>query len=219
MALESPNCGGRQARGLHADDRHVGQRVGADDLGLELPAVGGLDRDFLGAADDVVVGQDVALVVIDDAAAESAADPLLRGGFVGDLHSRGQLPAEEPAQLLAQVVRDLRPLAAVGLPRRLPRRRARGTARPPGRRGDLATSVTSMCTTLSLTRVGDRMDGAADVRQQAALAVGQGRPAGFFGHGLLGCAALDALLLRLGLRLAVVLAPGRKAAQPAIRWP
>ena len=51
----------RKPGGVDLHDRHVGQRVGADHLGLELAMVEQLDRDPVGAFDHVGVGEDVAV--------------------------------------------------------------------------------------------------------------------------------------------------------------
>ena len=54
------------------DQRDVGVGIGADDARAESPAVRQLHRDPLGAIDDVVVGQDAAVGVDDEAAAGAA---------------------------------------------------------------------------------------------------------------------------------------------------
>ena len=48
--------------------RDVGLGVGADQFGLQLRAVGEIDLDLVGVGDDVVVGDDDALLGIDDEA-------------------------------------------------------------------------------------------------------------------------------------------------------
>ena len=50
---------GRQVLRVDLHDGHIGVGIGADHLGLELPAIEQPDRDLLGAFDDVVVGEDV----------------------------------------------------------------------------------------------------------------------------------------------------------------
>ncbi len=63
---------GRQAAGVNLDDGQVGQRIDAVDLARQLPAVGQDHGDLGRVLDDVAVGQDPALGVVD----ESGADPL-----------------------------------------------------------------------------------------------------------------------------------------------
>ena len=73
-----------QAVGVDLEQREVVRRVGADDLGGELLAVGAdLDRDLLGAVDDVLVRDDQAAVVDDEAGAGALA-LRGRGRDVGD---------------------------------------------------------------------------------------------------------------------------------------
>ena len=55
------------------DERDVGVGIGADHAGAQTAAVRQLDRDALGAIDDVVVRQDAAVGVDDEAAAGAAA--------------------------------------------------------------------------------------------------------------------------------------------------
>ena len=59
LALRQGAIGGRS----HLDHRDVGLGVGPDNLGFHLLAVVELDDDLLGPFDDVVIGDDVALVV------------------------------------------------------------------------------------------------------------------------------------------------------------
>ncbi len=47
-----------QARGIDFDHRHIGLRIGADELCRELPIVAEENLDIGGAIDDVVVGED-----------------------------------------------------------------------------------------------------------------------------------------------------------------
>src|SRR5262249_53163658 len=61
--------GGQVALGVDADDGQVGLGVDLDLLGREPAAVGQHDLDLVGAVDDVVVGQDDALGVDDEAGA------------------------------------------------------------------------------------------------------------------------------------------------------
>ncbi len=64
---------------VHLEHSDVGARVGADDRRVVGGAVDG-DGDGLGAVDDVIVGDDVAVGVVDDAGAEA------RGGARGHVH-------------------------------------------------------------------------------------------------------------------------------------
>ena len=67
----SGSCG--QVAGVDLDQREVALLVGADDLGVELALVGEADLHRLGVVDDVVVGDDEAVVVDDEARAERDA--------------------------------------------------------------------------------------------------------------------------------------------------
>ena len=72
-----------QAGGVDLEQREVGLRVGADDLGVELAVVGEADLHLFGVVDHVVVGDDVAVVLQDEARAQrhavlAALRPLLR---------------------------------------------------------------------------------------------------------------------------------------------
>ncbi len=81
--------GGQAGHVLGLDHREVGHRVGADDLGRRRGAVVEVHGDpaaALGDLDDVVVGEDLAVLAEDDAGAGAGA---LRAGDV-DLHDRGQ---------------------------------------------------------------------------------------------------------------------------------
>jgi hypothetical protein len=60
------------ALAVHLDQGDVGVRIGADDAGAQRAAVGQFDDDPFGAVDDVVVGQDAAVGVDDEAAAGAA---------------------------------------------------------------------------------------------------------------------------------------------------
>ena len=71
--------GGGEEVGLDSDDGDFGGRVGADDLGFELAPVGQADGDLIGSGDDVIVGQDVAVGIDDDARAEPLAAKLSLG--------------------------------------------------------------------------------------------------------------------------------------------
>ena len=54
-------------RRVHLEDSQVGRGIGSDDLGLVGLAVPELDRNGLGAVDDVLVRDDVAVGVVDKA--------------------------------------------------------------------------------------------------------------------------------------------------------
>ena len=54
----------------HAQHGDVGGFVGADEVGLEVAAVAGADGDFFGAFDDVMVGDDDAVLIDEEAGAE-----------------------------------------------------------------------------------------------------------------------------------------------------
>ena len=71
---ESPSgATGRPGLAVDLDQGDVGLRIRADDSGAHAPAVGQLDDDALGAIDDVLVRQDAAVGVDDEAAAGAAA--------------------------------------------------------------------------------------------------------------------------------------------------
>ena len=71
---------------LDPQHREIGARVAQHDLGLELTLVGERNLDLVGALDDVMVGDDQAARIDDDAGAERA------------LHLRAIRPAEEAAE-------------------------------------------------------------------------------------------------------------------------
>ena len=86
-ASEWPIGGARQARGIDLDDGQVGERVDAVDAALEDAAVLELDIELLAALDDVVIGQDPAVAVEDDARPDAGRrdDPEVAGiGGAGD---------------------------------------------------------------------------------------------------------------------------------------
>ena len=70
ITSELPNFTAVELVRLGIDLQHgdVGLGVGADQFGLELGAVGEIDLDLVGVGDDVVVGDDDALLGIDDEA-------------------------------------------------------------------------------------------------------------------------------------------------------
>jgi hypothetical protein len=65
---------GRQVLGVNLDDGHVGFGVLAHDFGLEFPAVIERHFDFIGAIDDVIIGQDVAVLGHDDAGTDAVLE-------------------------------------------------------------------------------------------------------------------------------------------------
>ena len=75
-----------------------------DDLGLEAAAVGQLDVHLLGAVDDVVVGQDVAVGPDDDAGAQTAFTPL---GHLPAAPALPELVAEELTQSFGKFLADV----------------------------------------------------------------------------------------------------------------
>ena len=78
---------------LHLDQRDVGVRIGPDHLGAQAAAVGQLDRDPVGALDHVVVGEDVTLLVDDEAGAGAAPRRLAAAPIVERIVERiGQRP-------------------------------------------------------------------------------------------------------------------------------
>ena len=79
-ASESPKSTGGEALAavLDAQHREIGARVLEHELGVELALVGERDLDLVGVLDDVVVGDDEAGGVDDDAGAERALDLLAR---------------------------------------------------------------------------------------------------------------------------------------------
>ena len=81
--------------------------VGADDLRLEAAAVGQLDGDLLGALDDVVVGEDVAVGADDDARAEPA---LARG--CGRAAAANRSPKNSRKRIVRDVLADAAARAA-----------------------------------------------------------------------------------------------------------
>ena len=64
---------GRQVRPVDLDDGEVGQGVDAVDGAGEDAAVLELDIELVAALDDVLVGQDPAVAVVDDAGADAAS--------------------------------------------------------------------------------------------------------------------------------------------------
>ena len=75
------------------DHGDIGRRVGAEHLGRRLLSVLERDGDLAGVGDDVLVGEDVALLVVHDAGALAlgllrAAEEAAAGGVLGhrDVH-------------------------------------------------------------------------------------------------------------------------------------
>ena len=85
-------------------DRQIARLIRADDLGLEAAAVGQLDVHLLGAVDDVVVGQDVAVGPDDDAGAQTAFTPL---GHLPAAPALPELVAEELTQSFGKFLADV----------------------------------------------------------------------------------------------------------------
>ena len=131
-----------QSVGIDLDDRDVGAGVGPDQLGVVNGAVNQRNLDFVGIADNVVIGQDQSAFGIHDDTGARARHFLLTRELVGQ--------AEEPSQVVvakriaaADLLHDtyvddpparrLRP----AVPVRSPVRRARSAAvarRPEARR-------------------------------------------------------------------------------------
>src|SRR5690606_32361507 len=70
---------------LHLNHRHVRVAIAADDLALVGLAVGELELDLVGALDDVVIGEDVALLEIDEEARAQATLAALGSALLGHL--------------------------------------------------------------------------------------------------------------------------------------
>ena len=81
-----------QVAGVDLEQREVARLVGADHLGAQRAAVGQIDFDFIGAVDDVIVRQDVAVGRHDDARSERALFEAARRRAAASL---SELPAEE----------------------------------------------------------------------------------------------------------------------------
>ncbi|MNO74942.1 hypothetical protein D3C76_659620 [compost metagenome] len=61
---------GRQVLGLDLQHSHVAARIGADQLGLVLAAVGQAHENLVGVGHHMVIGQDVAITGNDEARAQ-----------------------------------------------------------------------------------------------------------------------------------------------------
>ena len=170
-------------RVVQQEDREVGRRVGADDLGVVGAAVVERDADRrvgAGAGGHVVVGEDVALVVDDDARA-LAAGLAARDGDRDDARGDG-LGGRGPVRRRRVALDDLRRRRAVALGRR-DRARGRSRSRIPGGGVGAATGergredgdgghLTEAAVRLGLGRGGRRRAGR---RVAAVTAVAAGR--------------------------------------------
>ena len=81
---------------IHLDQRDVGVRIRTDDARTQRAAVGKLDRNPLGAIDHVIVGQDAA-VGIDDEAAARPAPRCVTPSAVGPVEGIGRIRADSAA--------------------------------------------------------------------------------------------------------------------------
>ncbi len=92
--LDTAVVGQRQRLPLHAlrrrhlDDGQVGLRVGRHDFGARPHAIVEVDDDLLGILDHVVVGDDVTLVVIDEAGALATLERCVTFGHLRQLEAR-----------------------------------------------------------------------------------------------------------------------------------
>ena len=77
IAVAERNCLERD-RSLNPQDRNVGGGIAPDNFRRELPAVFGLDPNRRYLIDNVVVGQDIATLGVDDDAGASGVDFLLK---------------------------------------------------------------------------------------------------------------------------------------------
>ena len=76
LAVVAEFDGGKRLVAFHLDERHIGGGVSADQLGIELAAIRQLHGNLGTVIDDVVVGDDVARLVDDEAGSD--ADGFLR---------------------------------------------------------------------------------------------------------------------------------------------
>ena len=95
---------GQRLAGVDLEQREIGLGIAADDLGRVFAAVLEDDLDLAGVADDVVVGDDIARGIDDEAGAERDA---LRPGLSGACGKAGPrrrwvLLVEEAAQQLVE---------------------------------------------------------------------------------------------------------------------
>ena len=90
MRSECPHGDDRQLLEVNLEYREIGLGIAADDIGLGHAPVAQRHLDGVGAADDVVIGEDVTLIAHDDAGAKAAFDLLAR---------RDELVAPAPEKL------------------------------------------------------------------------------------------------------------------------
>ena len=114
-STQSPTCGrvgvahldgGQRRAGVDLDDREIGGLIDADDVRrtaqvLRVGIGGELDVDLVGLVDHVIVGDDVALGIDDEAGAER----LLHLAVVAAILPSGSLAAEEAVEEVLEVVR------------------------------------------------------------------------------------------------------------------
>src|SRR5207249_4603998 len=81
--------------------REIRRRIGADDFRRERASIRQLDLDGVGAVDDMVVGQDVAVPRDDDARTEPAFETAL---WSLSPHWRGLLAEEAAEQLIGHLL-------------------------------------------------------------------------------------------------------------------
>jgi hypothetical protein len=93
---------GQRLVAFDLEQRHIRGLVGADQLGFELAPVGKLDGDLLAVLDDVVVGDDEARLVDDEAGTH-------RDGFA----RRGELTAAAAAELIEEIAERLGQIVGV----------------------------------------------------------------------------------------------------------
>ncbi|MCY1511233.1 hypothetical protein D9M68_456410 [compost metagenome] len=86
----------RQILALDLEQGDVGARIGTDQLGFELAAVGQAHDDFIGIGHHVVVGQDVAILGDDEAGTEGLR--LALTATLGIARHRRHVALEELAQ-------------------------------------------------------------------------------------------------------------------------
>ena len=140
----------RQVGGVELEQGEVGERIRADDLGAELALVAEPDADVgAGAADDVIVGEDVAVGRHDDARAEALLTPLAiqvvlpeevaEERVVGQrrAHDLGRRDVGDAADGALRDAGEVRQRGGDGRRRRRPRLRRSLRFGSRGRRGDL----------------------------------------------------------------------------------
>ncbi len=136
-----------QAVSLHLDYRHVRGRIGAHHLRVEPASIAQGDGNFLGLVDDVIVGDDVTVLGIDnDAGAETLGPPMARpigqleeatekrvteqgvlahenGALRGDIHHRRRDLLQHGGEARKLATLDRRRQRGLGRPRRDQQRR------------------------------------------------------------------------------------------------